>query len=129
MAIRARKAKAAAKVEALAEEASGPSPNPMTNLLLADLALRGGGQLLRHAVERGLLGVKYSPDKARKIVKGRSMAQTLIGTALARIAMRSVPGAIVIGGGMLAKTLYERKHARKQKAKGKKAVDEQAGRG
>jgi hypothetical protein len=87
---------------------SGVSPNPMTNLLLTDLVLRGGGQIMRHAVERTILGTRYPKEKAKNIVKGRSMAQTMISTALARIATRSVPGAIIVGGAMLAKTLYDR---------------------
>lgn len=105
------------------------SPNPMTNILIADIALRGGGRLLRHAVERGVLGVKYSPEKAQKIVKGRSMAQTLIGTAIARVATRSVPGAILVGGGLLAKALYDRrKDAQAARAEGEAEVAEQASR-
>ncbi|MBC2667102.1 hypothetical protein H7F51_16405 [Novosphingobium flavum] len=108
---------------------ASPSPNPMTNLVLADIALRGGGRLLRHAIERGLLGRAYSPKKAESLIKGRTMGQTLIGTALARIATRSLPGALLVGGGMLAKTLYERRHARAQAASGGKAVDRQAVRG
>lgn len=110
-------------------EAVKPSPNPMTNLVLADIALRGGGQLLRHAVERGLLGKAYGAKKAGDLVKGRSMGQTLIGTALARIATRSVPGMLIVGGGLLAKTLYDRKHARDAVQDGEKAVEKQARRG
>lgn len=105
----------------------GPSPNPMTNLIIADVALRGGGRLLRHVVERNLLGVKYPADKARDIVKGRSMTQTLLGTAVARIATRSVPGALLVGGGLIAKTLYDRSKKRSQaEAEGAKDVDDQA---
>ena len=105
----------------------GLSPNPMTNLLIADIALRGGGRLLRHAVETTLLGTKYPKGKARDIVKGRGMAQTLIGTAIARVATRSVPGALVIGGGLLAKALYDRrKGTRAAKAEGEAEVAEQA---
>jgi hypothetical protein len=116
------------------DEAAGktpaPSPNPMTNLIIADLALRGGGQLLRHAVERTLLGAAYSKADAKNLVKGRTMAQTLIGTAVARIAMRSVPGAIVVGGSLLAKTLYDRRRGKgAAKADGAKAVAKQAEKG
>ena len=96
----------------------GLSPNPMTNLLLTDLVLRGGGQIMRHAVERTVLGTRYPKEKAKNIVKGRSMMQTMVGTALARIATRSVPGAILVGGGMIAKTLYDRN---KGKAAAKRA--------
>lgn len=117
----------AGKAEAAIKDAQGPSPNPMTNLIIADVALRGGGRLLRHVVERTLLGVKYPPDKARDIVKGRSMVQTLLGTAVARVATRSVPGALLVGGGLLAKTLYDRSKKRSAaKAEGEAAVEDQA---
>jgi len=118
---------AADKAPATIKDIKGPSPNPMTNLVIADIALRGGGRLLRHLVERSLLGLKYSPDKARNIVKGRGMAQTLIGTAVARVATRSVPGALLIGGGLLAKTLYDRSRKRGEaEAEGAKEVEDQA---
>ncbi len=109
--------------------APAPSPNPMTNLLIADLALRGGGQLLRHMVERTLLAAKYSPDKARNIVNGRSMTQTLIGTAIARVATRSIPGAIVVGGGLLAKALFDRRQSSKAAKAGQALVNAQADKG
>jgi hypothetical protein len=86
-----------------------PSPNPMTNLLIADLAMRGGERLVRLAVERAMLGMKYSDEKASKLVKGRSLVQTLVGTTAMRIATKSVPGALLVGGGLLAKTLYDRR--------------------
>lgn len=86
----------------------GPSPNPMTNLVIADLVLRAGTRVARHAIERGVLGKKYSSGKAKQIVKSRSMVQTLVGTAVARVATGSVPGAIIVGGVLLAKTLYDR---------------------
>lgn len=124
----ARKAKA--KAADLVDKAPQPSPNPMTNLVLADLALRGGTRLLRHLVERSLLSTKYAPGKARAIVNGRTMSQTLVSTALVRIATRSVPGALVVGGGLLAKTLYDRRQDKaKARRKGKAAVDKQAEKG
>lgn len=116
----------AGKAGTAIRETQGPSPNPMTNLIIADIALRGGGRLLRHVVERSLLGVKYPPDKARDIVKGRGMAQSLIGTAVARIATRSVPGALLVAGGLVAKALYDRSQKRsKAEAEGDSAVEEQ----
>ena len=120
----------AAKARTAVAKADGPSPNPMTNLVIADLALRGGGQLLRHVVERTLLGAKFSPAKAKNIIGGRTMFQTLLGTAVARIATRSVPGAILVGGGLLAKTLYDRStDKRSARAKGQREIAAQATRG
>jgi hypothetical protein len=115
----------ASKAKATAGKAKAvppPSPNPMTNLIIADLVLRGGGRLLRNLVERNVLKAKYSPDTAKSIVSGRGMAQTLIGTAVARIATRSVPGAILVGGGLVAKALYDRRKGHEAKSKGEKAV-------
>lgn len=104
----------------------GPSPNPHTNLLIADVALRGSSLLMRRAVERGLLGSKYPTRKARAILQGRSWSQTLLHTAIARVAVRSVPGAILVGGGLLAKTLYDRSRSHVARAKGEIALHEMA---
>lgn len=118
---------AASKAKEKVRETAGPSPNPAMNLILADIAIRGGGRLLRNAVERTLLGAKYPPKKAREIVSGRSMVHTLVGTAVARIATRSVPGALLVGGGLLAKTLYDRSKNRAQaEAEGEAQIDELA---
>lgn len=119
--------KASRKARQTVRETSGPSPNPATNLILADIAIRGGGRLLRHAVERTLLGVKYPDQKARDIVEGRGMVQTLVGTAAARMATGSIPGALIVGGGLLAKTLYDRSKGRaRAKAEGEAQIEEQA---
>jgi hypothetical protein len=124
------KAKVAGTVDAAKvklDAVDGPSPNPMTNLILTDLLLRGGGRLMRQAVEGALLSTKYDKDKAKKIIAGRSMSQTLISTAVARLATRSVPGAILVGGGLLAKMLYDRRqgeHAAKRR--GEKDIAKQA---
>lgn len=96
-----------------ADAVAKPTPNPMTNMILADLVLRGGGALLRRAVETQLLGRSLGKGKAQKIIKGRTMGQTLLGTAVARIATRSVPGAIIVGGGLLAKALHDRRKAKR----------------
>lgn len=117
-------------VEGMPPSSSNPlGANPMTNLIIADLALRAGEALLRRGVEKGIIGGKLGAKKAGKVIKGRTMMQTLVGTAIARVATRSVPGAIIVGGGMLAKTLYDRKHRAKAEAEGAAAVEEQAERG
>ena len=120
-------ATAADATKAKLAKVDGPSPNPMTNLILTDLLLRGGGQIMRHAVETSLLKAKYDKTKARKIIAGRSLTQTLVATAVARIATRSVPGMILVGGGTLAKLLYDRsRDKREARAEGRRAIAEQA---
>ena len=133
MAFLRKRSKAAKNAEAATQKAAdalSPSPNPATNLILADIALRGGGALLRRAVEAGLLGATTtSKRKAKQVIKGRSLGQSLIGTMIARVATRSVPGALIVGGGLLAKTLYDRKRAHTAAEVGHEQLDEQARKG
>lgn len=117
------------KAKRRAAEITPPSPNPMTNLLIADVALRGGARVVRLMVERGLLRTKYPQDTAKSLVKGRSLTNTLIGAAAARLATRSVPGALVVGGGLLAKTLYERRKGAKAQTDGNKKLAKRVAKG
>lgn len=107
-------------------ELHGPSPNPATNLVIADIALRTGTTLARRAVERAVLGASYSPRKAKSILRGRTVSETLLHGALARVALGSVPGAIFIGGALVAKTLYDRSHARQARLQGAEEIEEMA---
>jgi hypothetical protein len=105
----------------------GPSTNPATNLLVADIAMRAAMRLFRRTVEKGLLGARYDPAKAHDIVEGRTLAMTLISSAAARMATRSVPGALLVGGSMLGKALLDRSMSRRKSIrKGDKALTEQA---
>ena len=108
------------------EQLHGPSPNPATNLIIADVALRGSATLARRAVERGLLGSRYTPSKAKSILKGRTMGETLLHTAIARFAVTSVPGAILVGGGLIAKTLYDRSKGHQARIEGEAKLHAQA---
>lgn len=106
--------KAAGQDEA-AEHKSAASP--LTTLILADIALSAGSALLQRGMNRGLPGASLVRGKAGTFVKSTSLTGSLVGTALARVATRSVPGAIVVGGGLVAKALYnKRKAARARKA-------------
>ncbi|WP_240654534.1 hypothetical protein [Croceicoccus ponticola] len=97
----------------------------MTNLIVTDIALRGAGRLARHFTEKTLLRTRYTKDDAEKVVEGRSMIQTLAAVAVARIATRSLPGAIIVGTGILGKTLLDRsKGKREARAEGEKQMRE-----
>ena len=98
----------------------GPSVNPATNLIIGDIAMRAGGRLVRHALEKGVLRNRYGGAEAKAIVENRSLMQTLMSGMLARFATRSLPGAAVVGGGLIVKTLYDRS---KSKRAAKKAGD------
>ena len=73
-------------------EVPGPSRNPATNLLIIDIAMRGASLLAARGIEKAALRLRYKPDKAGDIVKGRSLVSTVAATSAARLATRSVPG-------------------------------------
>jgi hypothetical protein len=94
-------------------EVPGPSSNPATNLIIHDILLRASGRLVRHTVEKGLLANRYGGKSAKAIVENRSLGQALFGALVARLATRSLPGAVVVGGGLIAKTLFDRSQSKR----------------
>lgn len=105
----------------------GPTENPATNVIMADVAMRAGSYVLRSAVEKGFLKGRYGKDTASEIVSNRSLKKTLASFALAKLATRSLPGAVIVGGGMVAKTLFDRGRARRARRAGDRELLEQAG--
>ena len=77
----------------------------MAESLLARVARQSGARLLDKAV--GKIDAASPPKKP-------GLAGKLAGAALVRIATRSVPGAILVTGGLIAKTLHDRRKAKKQ---------------
>lgn len=111
-------------------EISAPSPNPSTNLLIADIVLRGASTLFRRDVERRIATASTGDDDAaRKMVDGRTILTTLALHGASKLATRSVPGLLLVSGGLIAKTLYDRGKVRQQREReaGLGAVDEQTG--
>ena len=109
------------------EKVPGPSPNPATNVLIAEILVRSAGRLARRTMEKGLLKARFEQDQAVAIVEGRGLAHTMVSTTVARVATRSVPGALLVGGGLIAKTLFDRSISRrKARRRGNKALAEQA---
>jgi hypothetical protein len=105
--------KAISSVTGDSDAVLGPSTNPATNLIIQDIAMRAGGRLMRHTFEKGLLRGRYGGTGAKAIVENRSLAQTLASGLLARYATRSLPGAVLIGGGLVVKTLYDRSRSKR----------------
>ena len=121
----ARRASATAK--SAAEKIPGPSSNPATNLLILDIAMRGASMIAGRAMQRALLGARYDAEKAADIVKGRSLVQSMTATGVARVATRSVPGFLLVTGGLLAKTLLDRSlRPRAARRRGERQLAEQA---
>ena len=121
-----RKRVARGQARARGEPVPGISPNPATNLIMANAIVRTGSILFRKAVETRMLKGRYGKDGAQSIVDNQGLGSTLTGMALSRIASRSSTGAILVGGGMIAKTLYDRRQAKKARAKGDAELIEKA---
>lgn len=108
------------------EKVPGPSPNAATNVLIAEILVRSAGRIARRSMEKGLLKARFDQEQAAAIVEGRGLTHTLVSTTIARVATRSVPGALLVGGGLVAKTLYDRSISRrKARRRGNKALAEQ----
>jgi hypothetical protein len=85
-----------------------PSPNPVTNMVIADIVLRGAGSLLRQRLEKGMLTSQLEADKAKRMVESRGVVSALALWGASRLAMRSPIGLAVVAGGLAAKVLYDR---------------------
>jgi len=96
------------RAKVAAQKIPGPSPNPATNLLIADVVMQGATMLFRRGMQKGMLQLRFSPDKAREIVQGRSLMQSAVSLAAGRMATRSIPGMLLVSGGLLAKTIFDR---------------------
>jgi hypothetical protein len=119
--------RALARTRSGVEKVPGPSPNPATNVLIAEILVRSAGRLARRTMEKGLLKARFERDQAAAIVEGRGLAHTLVSATVARVATRSVPGALLVGGGLLAKTLFDRSITRrKARRRGDRQLAEQA---
>lgn len=105
----------------------GPSTNPQTNALIHEIVLRSVGRVARKSVEKGLLARRYGFEVAKDAVDNRSIVSTLLSYGVTKVATRSVPGAVLVGGGLLAKTLFDRSQSRRAaKRAGDAAIRETA---
>ncbi|MBK63730.1 MAG: hypothetical protein CL575_12510 [Altererythrobacter sp.] len=105
----------------------GPSPNPSTNVIIHDILLRSAGRLTRQTLEKALLGRQYGSKFAKDVVENRSLVQTLAAYGVTKVATKSVPGALLVGAGLFAKTLFDRSQSRRQSRRsGEKALRKQS---
>jgi hypothetical protein len=119
--------RASAKARSAAEKIPGPSNNPATNLLIMDIAMRGASMIAGRAIQKVILGARYDAEKAADIVKGRTLMQSMAATGAARMATRSLPGFVLVTGGLLAKTLLDRSlRPRDARRKGERQLAAQA---
>ena len=121
-----RRKVARGQARARGESVKALSPNPATNLIMANTIVRTGSILLRKAVDKRMLRRRYGKETAEAAAENQGLGSTLTALALSKMATRSTPGAIMVGSGMLAKTLYDRRQAKKARAKGDAEILERA---
>ena len=79
--------------------------------LIARVLRHHGGKLVNQAVSGAV--DKFLPAEPAKPARS-SFTGKIANALLLRVAMRSVPGAIIVGGGLIAKRLHERHKAQKK---------------
>jgi hypothetical protein len=104
--------------------AKGKSPDPedehrKNTALIVDVALREGSLLARRAVHNKLAGGDFTDIKKARLPRA-GFAKRIAAAGLARLAARSVPGTLLVAGGLVAKALFDR---RKHRDRGDAADD------
>jgi len=121
------KGRAAERTRRTLAKIPGPSTNPATNLLILDVAIRGAALIAGRGMEKALLRTRYQREKAHAIVRGRSIVSSMAATGVARVATRSVPGFLLVTGGLLAKAVVDRSFGRRRSIRqGERQFAEQA---
>jgi hypothetical protein len=93
-----------------------PSPDPATNLLIADIVLRSASKLFQKRVEQQVARKSTGDeDQAKQLLDGRGIIRTLTLYGASKIATRSPAGLGVVAGGLALKTLYDRGKARRKR--------------
>jgi hypothetical protein len=85
-----------------------PLPHALTNLVLAEIVLRGARKLLRRRLEQRLPNGVLGGEAARRLVDGRSLGRSLALWAASRLATRSPLGLALVIAALAARLLYER---------------------
>ncbi|HWK41340.1 MAG TPA: hypothetical protein VNR60_05350 [Croceibacterium sp.] len=127
MGVRSKARQLKGKTKNTLAKVPGPSTNPATNLIILDVAMRGAAFIASRGVEKALLRTHYQREKAADIVKGRSFLASVTATSAARMATRSMPGFLLVAGGLLAKAAFDRSTSRRQaQRKGERQLAKQA---
>ncbi|MFC3097972.1 hypothetical protein [Alteraurantiacibacter palmitatis] len=118
----------AAAQDSATDPAENLASNPVLKLLLADAVIIALTRMMRSEVAHRFIARKLGilpPAKPRgksgeHPASKPSLPARIAGVIALRIATRSVPGAALVGAGMLAHTLYKRGRAKRA---GKQARD------
>jgi len=89
--------------------------SPAARKFLIDITFRGGAFLARKLLGKRLSAMEYTPKQASQILSGRGLHKAVASAAVTRLGFKSLPKSLVVGGVVLAKTLYDRKRAKEAK--------------
>ena len=93
-----------------------PSPNPVTNLLIVDIIVRGASTIFRQGIEKRVAQASLeTEEEAQDLLDGRTLLTTLGLYGASKLATRSRAGLGVVIGGLAVKTLYDRGKARQKR--------------
>lgn len=109
---RAKKTDESAKNAVKKESIPGPSTDPATNLMIADVVIRSISSVARETAKKSLARKRFDRDRADQLTQRGSIGKTLLLYGASKIASRSLPGAVFVGGALLAKSALDRKKTR-----------------
>lgn len=92
------------------------------SMIVSEIMLRSIGRLTRHTLEKAVARRRFSPAKAKSIVEDRGILHIAAAYGATKIATRSVPGALLVGGGLLAKMLFDRSAAKRKSRRASKKL-------
>jgi len=96
-----------------------PSPNPATNLIIAEIVLRSLSILARKEVEKRIAKATYrDEERAEKVLRGRTILSTLALYGAGRLAITSPLGLGLVATTLVGKTLYDRGRDRQRRRLG-----------
>ncbi len=102
----------APEVEAGAADSSAETETGKVSVA-QDILLRSFGKIVRRRIESGLLNRTRESDETKLLIESRSLVQAVATYGVARVATKSVPGAILVGSGLVMKMLFDRSQARR----------------
>lgn len=93
-----------------------PSSNPATNLMIADIVIRGVSTLLRQNVEKRVAKASYGDEqRAQEVLDGRTIMTTLALYSVSKVATKSPIGLGAVAAALVGKTLYDRGKTRQKR--------------
>lgn len=98
-----------------------PSPDINTNLMIADIVVRGTGLFLRRKLKNRMLLEEYDPDEVAQFKDGKGILRTVGLYGASRLASGSMPGLAAVAGGLAVKSLYDRGKARLRRKRRERA--------